>query len=78
MFGLENKDNSNGEFIFDLEKELSDRKKHEELKKHIQGQVLKIKEILRTGGNKESYDKFGQLLYGYIAILKVMSRVNSK
>ncbi|MEX1012467.1 MAG: DUF5398 family protein [Waddliaceae bacterium] len=78
MFGLENKDNSNAEFIFDLEKELSDRNKHEDLRKHIQDQVLKIKDILRKGDNKESYDKFGQLLYGYIAILKVMSRINPK
>lgn len=80
MFGLENqkKKKPTEEFVFDLEKELKNPKKHQELREHIEKRIQKIKEVLRTGESKEEFDYFGLLLHGYNALLKVMSRVKAK
>ncbi len=80
MFGLENqrKKKKTEEFVFELEKELLIQKKHKEIKERVEAQIQRIKEILRTGENKEEFDKFGILLQGYTSLLKVMSRFNPK
>ncbi len=80
MFGLENqkKKKKYEVFVFDLEKEFKTPKRHSELKKEIEAKVQKVKELLRDGENKEDYDNLGTLLYGYTAVLKVMSRFNAK
>lgn len=80
MFGLENqrKKKKVEEFVFELEKELLSQKKHKEIKERVEAQIQRIKEILRTGENKEEFDKFGVLLQGYTSLLKVMSRFNPK
>ncbi len=76
MFGLENqkKKKKLEPFVFELEKELKVSKKHQEIKKDVEGKVQKLKEFLRDGENKEDYDSLGSLLYGYSALLKVFSR----
>lgn len=79
MFGLENKKNKQTEeFIFDLEKDLKDPKKRQEMKKKIEKRIQDIKEILRSGENKEEFDQFGVILHGYTSLLKVMARLSPK
>lgn len=80
MFGLEDqkKKKKNEDFVFDLEKDLKNAKSHQELKKRIDGQIQKVKEILRAGENKEEFDQFGLLLHGYTSLLKVISRFSAK
>lgn len=79
MFGLENqKKKKTEDFVFELEKELKNGKKHQELKKRIEGQIQKIKEVLRSGESKEEFDQFGILLHGYTSLLKVMARFTAK
>jgi molecular chaperone DnaK (HSP70) len=80
MFGLENqkKKKKAEEFVFELEKDLKISKKNAELKKKIEDRIQEIKEVLRSGENKEEFDKFGTLLHGYTSLLKVMARFNAK
>ncbi|MGK5594188.1 MAG: DUF5398 family protein [Parachlamydiaceae bacterium] len=80
MFGLENqkKKKKTEPFVFDLEKELLDSGKHKEIKKKIESRMQAIKEILRSGENKEEFDKMGILLHAYASLFKVISRFNPK
>jgi len=81
MFGLEDhkkKKKRAGDFIFELENELIDRKKHREIKKKVEGRIQEIKKILRSGENKEEFDRYGKVLHGYTSLLKVMSRFRPK
>ena len=76
MFGLEKqkKKTKIEEFVFDLEKDLKTGKKYRELKKRVEERIQSIKELLRTGENKEDFDKYGALLHGYTSLLKVIMR----
>lgn len=75
MFGLgEQRKKKAEDFIFELEKELKMSKMHQEIKKKVEGRIQAIKEVLRSGENKEEFDKFGILLHGYTSLLKVISR----
>lgn len=78
MFGLESqkKKKNTEEFVFELEKELKIGKKHKELLKQVEERIQSIKEVLRSGENKDEFDKFGSLLHGYTSLLKVMARFN--
>lgn len=80
MFGLENqkKKRPTEEFVFELEKDLKDSKKHKDIKQRVENQIQGIKEVLRSGENKDEFDKFGALLHGYTSLLKVMARFNAK
>lgn len=79
MFGLENqKKKKSQEFIFELEKELKTTKRHQEIKANVENKIQKIKESLRGGENRDEYDSLGVLLYGYSALVKVMSRFSPK
>ena len=80
MFGLE-KQKRNAkpeEFVFDLEKELKIPQRQKEIKAKIESRLQSIKEVLRSGENQEDFDRFGILLHGYNALLKVMSRFTAK
>lgn len=80
MFGLEDqkKKKTTEEFIFELEKELKINKVHKEIKKKVEDRIQKVKEILRSGENKDDFDKFGAVLHGYTSLLKVMARFSAK
>lgn len=80
MFGLEGqqKKKKAEEFVFELEKELKDPKKHQEIKAKIEKRIQKIKDSLRSGDDQQEFDRFGLLLQGYNAILKIMSRSKAK
>jgi hypothetical protein len=75
MFGLEN-DEKRKEFPFDLEEEVkSNPKKSQELLKKISHQIDDIKTNLKEKKSKDS-ESFGILLNGYIALEKVLKRIN--
>lgn len=80
MFGLEDqkKKKKSDDFTFDLEADLKNSKKHQEIKKAVENRIQKIKEVLRGGGNKEEFDQFGVLLHGYTSLVKVMARFTAK
>lgn len=81
MFGLEKNKKEKAkpdDFVFELEKELLNSKKHKEIKGLIEGRIQKIKDTLRAGDSKEEFDHFGIILHGYTSLLKVMSRFNPK
>jgi Family of unknown function (DUF5398) len=79
MFGLEKQKKKKLEdFVFELESELKTAKKHQEIKKRVEERIQSIKEVLRSGENKEEFDKFGALLHGYTSLLKVLSRFSPK
>jgi hypothetical protein len=80
MFGLESQKKKKPleEFVFELEKELSNPKTHKELKQKAEDRVQKVKDVLRSGENQEEFDRFGLLLHGYTSLLKVISRFNPK
>jgi len=80
MFGLEEqkKKKPSKEFVFELENDFKNGKKCRELKLRIESRVQKIKEVLRSGEEKEEFDRFGVLLHGYTALVKVMARFSAK
>lgn len=80
MFGLEDqkKKKTNEEFVFELEKELKNNKLHTEIKKKVEARIQQVKEILRSGEEKEDFEKFGAVLHGYTSLLKVMARFSAK
>ena len=80
MFGLEDqkKKKTVKAFVFDLEKDLKDKRKFKELRKTIEDRIQDIKKILRSGENSEEFDQFGVLLHGYTSFLKVISRFSEK
>lgn len=76
MFGLEDGKKEDGKlFRFDLEKDLKDSKKAQEIKKTIRERMLQIKSVLREGESQEEFDRLGTLLHGYVSLLKVISRI---
>lgn len=80
MFGLEDhkKKKKAPEFVFELENELKSAKKQQEIKKHVEASMQKIRELLRSGEGKDSFDRLGVVLHGYASLLKVMSRLVAK
>lgn len=75
MFGLENQKKKKAEpFVFDLEKDLKDAKKYKDLKQKVEARIQEVKSVLKSGEQKESFDKIGVLLHGYTSLLKVMAR----
>jgi hypothetical protein len=80
MFGLEKQKRKKqpDEFVFELEKEVKNPQKQKELKEKIELRIQKIKEFLRSGENQDDFDRFGVLLHGYNALLKVIARLTGK
>ena len=80
MFGLENqqKKKPQEEFFFELEKELKNSTKHKEIEARVLARLQKIQEALRSGEEQDEFNRFGLLLHGYQALIKVMSRFKTK
>lgn len=78
MFGLESGKKKEPEFVFDLEKEVQGVERYQEIVETVQRRTGKIKTLLREGTTKEQYDLLVAILTGYVALLKVLSRVISK
>lgn len=77
MFGLGKKDKENeGELSFDLENELKDVAALRKLQKQSDERVMTLKKLLREGDEKKEFDAMQTLLHGYLALNKVVQRVN--
>ena len=83
MFGMgkESKDTkgSKKDIFFDLEKEITkDPIKYKEIDTKVRENIQELKGALRSGADKENYDKYGMLLHGFASMQKVLARVNKK
>jgi len=83
MFGLEQgKGKGKGKrdlFEFDLEKDLkNDPKKAQAISNQIDEKVKWLKEELRKGTATEDFETCGTLLHGYVAMQKVINRVEQR
>lgn len=80
MFGLEEqkKKKKVEDFVFDLEKELKNGKKRQTKQEYIEKRIQELKNILRTGEEKDQFDSLGLLLHGYTSALKVIARFGLK
>lgn len=79
MFGMESgKKKKMADFMFDLEADLKDPGKLRAMKEQIESRIAQLKAMLRSGGDQKEFDKIQTLLHGYLAVQKVMQRVNQK
>lgn len=80
MFGLgeDKKKKEGGVFTFDLENDLQDETKYQELIKRVENRVQKIRDMLRQGADKKDYEELAILLKGYSGLLKVMAKARKK
>lgn len=67
-----------GRALFDLEKDMQDLQKAQEMQLDVQNKVQRITAVLREGLDKESFEQQQTLLAGYIALQKVLARMNRK
>lgn len=76
MFGLEKrKGKGNEPFKFDLEKDLKDKSKRDDIKSTIDSHMSEVKSSLKEGTAPKDFDKCGVLLHGYAALQKVIGNV---
>jgi hypothetical protein len=66
------------DYAFDLEQDLKDPGKLRAMKEQVEERVNQLKGMLRQGEDKKSFDQIQTLLHGYLAIQKVIQRVNRK
>lgn len=78
MFGVGNKKGKVAEYSFDLENDLKDPGKLRALKEQIEERIQQLKNMLRQGEDKQTFDQTQTLLHGYLAAQKVIQRVNRK
>ena len=79
MFDLsQGKKPKGDDYTFDLEEELKDPSKLRARKEQVEERINQLKNFLRQGGDKKSFDHAQTLLHGYLAVQKVMQRVNRK
>jgi len=81
MFGLQSggqKKPKKTELFFDLELQLNDPEKKKELFSNIENKIQRLKALMRSGENQESFHKYNTLLQGYNSVLKVLSRLKVK
>ncbi len=80
MFGMggNKKKKTAPEFSFDLEEDLKDPGKLRSIKEQIEERITQLKTMLRQGEDKKSFDQTQTLLHGYLALQKVIQRVNRK
>ncbi|MCH9611143.1 MAG: hypothetical protein S4CHLAM81_14830 [Chlamydiales bacterium] len=80
MFGMESgkQKKKMADFVFDLEADLKDPGKQRAVKEQVEARIAQLKNMLRSGGEQKEFDQVQALLHGYLAIQKVMQRVNRK
>lgn len=81
MFGLIDKNKKkeeDKEYLLDLEVELKEEAARSAFEKKIMDRISKIKGELRGGIEKESFEKLGVVLFGYVSLLKVVSVIGAK
>jgi Family of unknown function (DUF5398) len=80
MFGMESgkKKKKVADYAFDLEQDLKDPGKLRAVKEQIAERISQLKGLLRQGEDKKNFDQIQTLLHGYLAMQKVIQRVNRK
>jgi|GEM_PF-526289 len=83
MFGLEGQKGKKGKpdmkaFTFDLEEKLKSPKAMDDLKQKVHEHLHELKRQLQEGLEGEAFEEVGYLIYGYVALLKVMGRIPTK
>jgi hypothetical protein len=79
MFGMDSgKKKQVAGYSFDLEQDLKDPGKLRAMKEKIEERINQLKGQLRLGEDKKSFDQVQTLLHGYLAVQKVIQRVNRK
>lgn len=74
MFGLEKKPGE--KFAYDLEKEMKEKGRGNEILANVEKRIQLIKKTLREGAdNEKEFDQLGVLLHGYAALQKVLRKV---
>lgn len=67
------------DLVFDLEKEIvCDPSNYNTLKEKIQKRVQQLKTALRSGVEKDNFDRYGLLLHGFVSLKKVLERVSKE
>lgn len=78
MFGMDKQKKKVTDYSFDLENDLKDAGKLRALKEKIEERIQQLKTMLRQGEDKKSFDQTQTLLHGYLAVQKVIQRINRK
>lgn len=81
MFNLENASNSSSKEskqLFDLEVEMQNIQSANALKNQVKENIAILQGILRSGQEKELFEKFQVLTDGFLAVEKVLNRINQK
>jgi predicted nucleic acid-binding Zn-ribbon protein len=76
MYGLKKETKKKALFEFDLEKDLQDDKKSQELVQKVDKRIKEIKTTLREGTDSKEFDDLGILLHGYSSLHKVLIKAN--
>ncbi len=63
------------EWNFDLENDLKDAGAVKKLKTQVEERIGNLKTLLRSGGDKKTFDDAQTLLHGYLAVQKVLQRI---
>ena len=63
------------EWTFDLEKDLKDPAKLKKTKDDLSNQIQALKNMLRLGEAKGTFDAAQTLLQGYLAVQKIIGRI---
>ncbi len=64
--------------LFDLEKDMQDLGCAQEMKNSVQDKIQSLTASLREGADKRSFEQQQTLLAGYLALQKVLGRINRK
>lgn len=64
-----------GEWNFDLENDLKEPANIKKMKTDIDQRIGDLKTLLRSGGDKKTFDEAQTLLHGYLAVQKVLQRI---
>ena len=80
MFGMgsDKKKKPGADYSFDLEEDLKDPGKLRAMKERVEERITQLKTMLRQGEDKKVFDETQTLLHGYLAVQKVIQRVNRK
>ncbi len=82
MFGMDRKGKKKKgaveDWEFDLEKQLANPAEVRKIKDQAEQRIQQLKNVLRQGENKQTFDNAQTLLHGYLAVQKIIQRVERK
>ncbi len=77
MFGMEN-DPETENTLEGLELDATKPNKRKEIAERLEGKIQALKNILRHGDDKDNFDDFGSLLWGYKAAQKTLEKASKR